>query len=117
MPGIDYRQLRQQVALREVLELLDWTPRWRRGLQQRGRCPLHGSCSPTSRSFAVHLGKQVYHCFVCGAGGNALDLWAAATRQGLYAAALDLCGRLGRDVPWLQRPATSAAATTTRSDP
>ena len=51
--------------------------------------------------FAAHLGKNVYHCFRCGAGGNALDLWAALTRQSLYAAVVDLCERLGRPVPWL----------------
>lgn len=117
MPGIDYRHLRQRVSLQEVLELLGWAPRVRQGVEQRGRCPLHGWRSPTSRSFAVHLGKQVYHCFACGAGGNALDLGAAATHQSRYAAALDLCARLGRDVPWLQRPATSAAENTTMSDP
>lgn len=60
---------------------------------------MHGSRSASSRCFAVHVGKQLYHCFGCGAGGHTLDLWAAATRQELYAAAQDLCGRLGLAVP------------------
>jgi DNA primase len=47
------------------------------------------------------VGKGVWHCFVCGAGGNAIDLWVAVTKQDLHAAVLDLCSRLGRDVPWL----------------
>jgi DNA primase len=106
MPGIDYRQLRAQAPLTAVLELLGWQPRTRRGEQWRGPCPLHGSRSATSRCFAAHVGKQVFHCFGCGAGGNALDLWAAATRQALYAAALDLCGRLGQAVPWQEAPTT-----------
>ncbi len=101
MPAIDYRTLRSSIRLAEVLELIDYEPRTRQGQQLRGRCPLHGSRSPTSRSFAAHLGKNVYHCFVCQAGGNALDLWVALTRQSLHAAALDLCARLGRAVPWL----------------
>lgn len=99
MPGIDYRQVRAQVSVRAVLDLLGWQPRTRRGAQWRGPCPLHGSRSASSRCFAVHVGKQVYHCFGCGAGGNALDLWAAATRQALYAATQDLCRRLGLAVP------------------
>ena len=101
MPGIDYRQARSQIRLAEVLQLIGYRPRRSVGPQWRGPCPLHGSRSPTSRSFAAHLGKNVYHCFRCGSAGNALDLWARWTRQNLHAAVLDLCQRLGRDVPWL----------------
>jgi DNA primase len=95
--------------------LRGWQPRTRRGEQWRGRCPLHGSTSPTSRCFAVHLGKGVFHCFRCGAGGNALDLYAAATRQPLYPAAVELCRRLGQAVPWL--PTAPRGENTTMSDP
>lgn len=101
MPGIDYRAARARLPLTAVLELLGFEPETRRGDQVRGRCPVHGSKTPGSRSFAAHLGKNVWHCFSCGAGGNALDLWVAVTRQQLHAAVLDLCRRLGRDVPWL----------------
>jgi DNA primase len=101
MPGIDYRAARAQLPLTAVLELLGFAARERYGDQIRGRCPVHGSRKPASRSFAAHLGKGVWHCFSCGAGGNALDLWAAVTRQDLHAAVLDLCRRLGREVPWL----------------
>jgi DNA primase len=101
MPGIDYRQVRAQVTMRQVLALLGWQPRTQQGEQWRGLCPLHGSRSTSSRCFAVHVGRQVYHCFRCGAGGNTLDLYAAATRQGLYEAARALCERLGQAVPWL----------------
>ncbi len=103
MPGIDYRAARASIQLAEVLQLIGYEPRSRLGAQLRGSCPLHGSASPTSRVFAAHVGKNVYHCFRCGASGNALDLWAALTRQSLYDAVLDLCQRLGRPVPWLTR--------------
>jgi hypothetical protein len=83
MPGIDYRAARAGIRVAEVLELIAYQPRWRRGQVWRGPCPLHGSRSARSRVFAVHLGKNVYHGFRCGAGGNALDLWAAVTRQPL----------------------------------
>jgi len=101
MPGIDYREARARLRLAEVLELLGFEPRSRWGDQLRGPCPVHGSRTPTSRSFAAHLGKGVWHCFACAAGGNALDLWVAVTRQDLHTAVIDLCNRLGRDVPWL----------------
>ena len=99
MPGIDSRQARQEIRLAEVLALLGYEPRQRCGEQLRGPCPVHGSKSVTSRCFAAHLGKNVWHCFRCGAGGNALDLWAALTRQGVSEAALDWYRRLGRTPP------------------
>ena len=101
MPLLDLRQARAELRLAEVLELLSWTQRARLGKQLRGPCPVHGSHSATSRSFAAHLGKNVWHCFVCGASGNALDLWAQATRQPLYPAVLELYRRLARPAPWL----------------
>jgi len=103
MPGIDFRQVRVRVSMSAVLDLLGGQPRTRCGAQWRGGCPLHGPPSATSRCFAVHVGKKVYHCFRCGAAGNVLELYAAATRQPLYQAALELCGRLGHAVPWLER--------------
>jgi DNA primase len=101
MPGIDVREARARVRIGEVLELMGYPLRRVVGEQARGPCPLHRSRSATSRAFAVHLGKNVYHCFACGVGGNALDLWAAWTRQSWYVAVVDLYRRLSRDIPWL----------------
>jgi DNA primase len=102
MPLIDLRQARAEIRLSGILELLGFVPRTRAGAQLRGPCPIHGSQSATSRSFAAHVAKNVWHGFRCGAGGNALDLWARATGQELYAAVLDLYQRQGPPVPWLQ---------------
>ena len=102
MPGIDYRAARALLPLVDVLGLLGFVPRRRHGQQLRGPCPVHRSRSATSRSFAAHRGENAWHCFGCGVGGNALDLWVAVTHQELYAAVLDLCQRLGRDVPCLE---------------
>jgi DNA primase len=102
MPRIDFRAARAQLRLADVLTLCDFTPTSRHGLQWRGPCPVHRSRRPASRSFAAHVGKNVWHCFTCRAGGNALDLWIALTSQPVYAAVLDLCARLGQDVPLLQ---------------
>jgi DNA primase len=113
MPLIDLRQARSEIRLSAVLTLLGFEPRTRCGDQVRGACPVHGSQSPSSRSFAAHLGKNVWRCFRCGAGGNALDLWARVTGQQLYAAVLDLCRRLGQSVPWLQAAATKDKNTMT----
>jgi DNA primase len=117
MPGIDYHQVRSQIRLAEVLELIGYRPRRVNGQQWRGPCPLHGTKSPTSRSFAVHVGQNVFHCFRCGSAGNALDFWAAWTRQNLHAAVLDLCQRLGQDVPWLAARTTRTREGVSMTDP
>ena len=114
MRGIDFREARAQVRIGEVLDLIGFEPRRVLGAQARGPCPLHRSRSIASRVFAVHLTKNVYHCFACGAKGNTLDLWATWRRQSLYTAVVDLYQRLGRKVPWLSwhgsRTSRTAAA-------
>ena len=101
MPGIDFREVRSLVSMAEVLELLGFHGRAASGKQLRGPCPLHGS-EESSRVFSVNLAKNTFQCFKCGAAGNHLDLWASASKKSLYEAALDLCQRLGREVPWLR---------------
>ena len=102
MPGIDFALLRRQVPLTQVLDLLGFTATTRRGPQLRGPCPVHRSKSPRSRSFAAHVEKNCWHCFRCGAGGNALDLYLAVTKLPVYEGALELCARLR--VPGPRRP-------------
>ena len=104
MPLLDFRQARAEIRLAVVLELLGWRARERRGPQVRGPCPVHRSSSPGSRSFSAHLGRNVWRCFGCGGQGNALDLWARATGQQLYPAALALYRELSRAAPRLEPP-------------
>ena len=40
----------------------------KKGGSYMGLCPFHNEKSP---SFSVHGGRQMYHCFGCGVGGNA----------------------------------------------
>jgi DNA primase len=105
MPLIDLRQARAEIRLAMVLELLGWHARERRGEQVRGPCPIHESSTPSNRPFSAHLGRSVWRCFRCQASGNALELWAQATKQELYPATLELYRRLGRPVPWLTQTA------------
>jgi transposase InsO family protein len=101
-PAIDFAAVRALVTMAAVLELLGFQARSSRGGQQRGPCPLHGSTSGTSRCFSVNLDQNTFHCFKCGRSGNALELWAAATNQTPYDAALDLCQRLHLPLPTMQ---------------
>ena len=92
------------MTMAAVLHLLGFQPRSTQGPQQRGPCPLHSSTSGTSRCFSVNVEQQTFHCFKCGRSGNALDLWAHATGQSPYDAAVDLCQRLGIPLPQLPSP-------------
>lgn len=103
MPGVDFQVVRQQVSMAEVLRMVGFEPTEVHGDQWRGPCPVHGSTRPRSRSFSVNVALGRYRCFRCGSRGNALELWAAVCRISIHAAAVELCERLGMEVPWIQR--------------
>jgi putative transposase len=119
-PAIDFAALRGLLTMAAVLQLLGFCPHTTRGAQQRGPCPLHGSTSGTGRCFSANLEQQTFQCFKCKRSGNALDLWAQATNQTTYDAALDLCQRLNIQLPTLsqsqnreEEPVDSGASTCT----
>jgi DNA primase len=57
--------------IRHESDLLEWVSKYvslkKTGQNWVGLCPFHTEKSP---SFTVSPGKQVYHCFGCGAGGD-----------------------------------------------
>lgn len=108
MSGIDYHQLRQQVPMSRVLDLIGFQATRRHGPQLRGPCPIPGCCSSSRRSFSVHLTRHVYHCFACGSHGNPLDLWAAIRHLPLHPATVDLCRTAGLPLPWLPNSSTTS---------
>ncbi len=72
------------------------------GVEHVGLCPFHDERSP---SFTVNAAKGFFHCFGCGAHGNAIDWLMRIERLGF----LDACRRLGGDVPPSDRGAQPAA--------
>ncbi len=109
MPSVDFAQLRCQVSMEQVLALLNFIPTSRRGSCLRGPCPIHGSTNPRSRCFWVDLSTRRYRCFVCRSAGRQLDLWVAIHGLPAYAAAEDLCNRLGLPIPRLPSAKPSRA--------
>src|ERR1017187_4837759 len=101
MPGIDFDKLREQIPMKQVLDLLGFRPTQRRGDQWYGACPLHDCRSERPRYFSVNVATGRYCCHRCQSQGHQLQLWAAATKLSLYQAALDLCRALGMEVPWI----------------
>ena len=103
MPGVDFHRLRAEITMQQVLDLLGFQPSQRTGQQWYGACPLHGASSRRPRSFSVNVAVGRYYCHQCHSHGNQLDLWAAATKLPLHPAAVNLCGALGLEVPWIRR--------------
>ena len=71
-----------------------------------GLCPFHGEKTP---SFTVSPTKQFYHCFGCGAHGNAIGFLMAYAGLGYVDALRDLAGSVGMQLPEM-RPRTREEA-------
>ncbi|OMP67650.1 DNA primase [Domibacillus epiphyticus] len=66
IPEETIQQIKQGVDIADVIG--DYVQLKKQGRNYFGLCPFHGENSP---SFSVSPEKQIYHCFGCGAGGNA----------------------------------------------
>jgi DNA primase len=65
-----------------------------------GLCPFHAEKSP---SFTVSPSKQFYHCFGCGAHGNAIDFLMAQAGLNFPEAVRELAQQAGLAVPQDER--------------
>ena len=62
--------LDELMAKTDIVKLISaYVPLKRKGTTYWGCCPFHHEKTP---SFSVNESKQLYHCFGCGAGGNAI---------------------------------------------
>ena len=77
MPGINLKQVRRQIPIQTVLDLLGFVPTARVGFRLRGPCPIHRSHFARSRVFSVSLVHDRYRCFKCDSAGTQLGLCAA----------------------------------------
>jgi hypothetical protein len=104
MPGVDFAIVRSKISLAQVLDLVGFIPIRRAGPQLRGPCPLRQCVSSDRHRFSANLTRNQFQCFSCGAKGGQLELWAAITSdQSIYNATIDLCLRVGIEVPWIRR--------------
>ena len=62
-------RLRQSVDIVSVAE--NYVVLKKSGANFKANCPLHGENTP---SFVVSPGKQIFHCFGCGSGGDSIKL-------------------------------------------
>lgn len=78
-------EIRQAVDIVDVIG--DYIQLNKQGRNYFGLCPFHGENTP---SFSVSPDKQIYHCFGCGAGGNAFSFLMDLEGYSFQEAALKL---------------------------
>jgi DNA primase catalytic core len=68
----------------------------RKGSNYFGLCPFHPEKTP---SFSVHPAKGIFHCFGCGAGGNAITFLQLHDKITFAEAAREIARRNGIHIP------------------
>lgn len=67
IPDEKIAEVRERAGIVEVIS--DYISLKKSGANFQGLCPFHGEKTP---SFNVNPGRGIFHCFGCGAGGNAV---------------------------------------------
>ncbi|WP_225785120.1 DNA primase [Xenophilus sp. Marseille-Q4582] len=89
--------IQELLARADIVEIVGrYVPLKKGGANFMGLCPFHGEKSP---SFSVSPTKQFYHCFGCGAHGNAIGFLMEHGGMGFVEAVHDLAGQYGLQVP------------------
>lgn len=98
------RQLSEELPISQIAENIAKVELTQAGASQmKGRCPLHQEDTP---SFYVNDAKQLYHCFGCKAGGDAISL-VQSVRNCTFPEALYLMmAEAGIDPEQYERPLT-----------
>lgn len=79
----------------------------RAGTNFKALCPFHNE---KTASFVVSPQKQIYHCFGCGKGGNALHFVMEYEKLTFYEALKMLAERVGLQLPMTEKTDTSTPA-------
>ncbi|HUT24043.1 MAG TPA: DNA primase [Sumerlaeia bacterium] len=93
-----YREFADRVlAAADIAEVVGQYVELRRaGANLKGLCPFHQEKTP---SFNVHPGKQIFKCFGCGKGGDALTFVREIERVDFRQALEILAGKYGLETP------------------
>ncbi|WP_175991005.1 DNA primase [Bacillus sp. Marseille-Q1617] len=73
----------------------DYVQLKKQGRNYFGLCPFHGENTP---SFSVSPDKQIFHCFGCGAGGNAFTFLMDVDGLSFIEAAQKLGSKIGEEI-------------------
>jgi len=98
MSGRIPREFIDELLVRvDIVDLIDsHVPLKKTGTNYVARCPFHTEKTP---SFSVNRNKQFFHCFGCGASGNAISFLMDFSHLDFVEAVEDLAAFAGVDVP------------------
>ena len=98
MSGRIPREFIDELLVRvDIVDLIDsHVPLKKTGTNYVARCPFHTEKTP---SFSVNRNKQFFHCFGCGATGNAISFLMDFSHLDFVEAVEDLAAFAGIDVP------------------
>ncbi|GLT20124.1 DNA primase [Vibrio zhanjiangensis] len=100
------------LARLDIVDIIDARVKLKKKGKNYGACcPFHNEKTP---SFSVSQEKQFYHCFGCGAHGNAIDFMMEYERLEFPEAIDELASYLGLDVPREQRQNSTPHTKTTQ---
>jgi DNA primase len=89
--------IQELIARADIVEIVGQRVQLKKtGANHSGLCPFHAEKSP---SFTVSATKQFYHCFGCGANGNAIGFLMETSGMTFVEAVKDLAQHLGLTVP------------------
>ena len=81
----------------DIVELISaYVSLKRAGQSFKARCPFHEEKTP---SFIVSPAKQIYHCFGCGAGGNAISFLMRHEKMDFIESIQMLADKVGVSLP------------------
>lgn len=103
MAGNFSPQLLDEIRARvDLVDLIgEYVPLKRAGENWKARCPFHAEKTP---SFNVNPRKGIYHCFGCGAGGDAFGFLMRQDRLQFPEAVKFLADRVGVELPRGREP-------------
>ncbi|WP_165996770.1 DNA primase [Bacillus sp. Cs-700] len=111
IPEEKIEAIRRSTDIVDVIS--DYVQLKKQGRNFFGLCPFHGESTP---SFSVAPDKQIYHCFGCGAGGNAFSFLMEIEGYNFVEAVQSLGQKSGIDLPEVQENQSGSAKTNSEND-
>src|ERR1700690_4027991 len=94
IPEILLNQIQDRVDIVELISAR--VPLRRAGRSFKACCPFHQEKTP---SFIVNPDKQIFHCFGCGAGGNAFSFLMKFEKKDFLEVVEELAETVGVEIP------------------
>jgi DNA primase len=94
IPEDKIREIRNAADIHEIIS--ESVVLKKTGKNYQGLCPFHAEKTP---SFSVNPSKQIFYCFGCGVGGDAIDFLMKKEGMSFPEAVRDLARRTGIHIP------------------